>query len=59
MMECPKCNSEKIEAIDQFPTVDYAERGEYITKYRCKVCGFLFQQTYIAEEPMFDEEKLR
>ncbi|GAI74564.1 unnamed protein product [marine sediment metagenome] len=59
MMKCSKCNSEKIEAIDQFPSANYAEMGEYVVTYKCRECGFEFMQTYTAEEPMFEEERLR
>jgi len=55
-MRCPKCNSENVKAIETFPTLDYAEKGEYITKYHCSDCNFDFQNTSIAEEPIFGEE---
>jgi len=55
-MKCPKCGSEETEATGCFPAITYADYGEYVTEYRCKRCGLEFEQTFIAEEPMFGEE---
>jgi len=55
-MKCPKCGSEEVEYIDAFPTLDYAEHGEFYAKYKCSKCGFEFQELSCAEEPMFGEE---
>jgi len=56
MKRCPNCRSQEIEITGCFPTITYPDYGEYVTEYRCKRCGLEFEQTFIAEEPMFGEE---
>jgi len=54
-MQCPRCESEQVEVIRQFPTIDYAEHGEYVCVYECKKCHLKFQREYTAEEDIFGE----
>jgi len=53
-MKCPRCKSQKVELVEQYPTLDYAEHGEYVIIYRCLKCDLEFRQTTIADEDIFD-----
>ena len=54
-MRCPRCNSENVEVADTYPTIDYAQKGEYIIKYKCNECELEFQDESIAEEDIFGQ----
>lgn len=55
-MKCPHCESDNIEVLITFPTLDYAGYGEYCVLCQCKNCSFKFYNTEYADSPMFGEE---